>query len=120
MDDNISKECRSEIMRRVHGIWFVRRVLPFVLGEIAVFAVAISVIANQVFVERVVDNIAAHTSVNSVFSLWGFSTYAFMNAEIMVQMAAVGVLAVGLCFALHCGKAFKKVVMVQKRNFSHA
>lgn len=114
----ISGECHTRIMQRVQGIWFMRRVLPFILLEIGVLAFALYTIASRVWVSRVMENFMLSMKGGIVGKIWNFTSYAFMHTELFVQLAILGSVAAAILFAAHFFTAIRQTIFSgSARNF---
>ena len=78
---------KQRIMRRVYGIWLLRNIVPFVAVELGVLLISISVIANQVFVMKVVENMLL-VSVGNPMKIVSYLVSAFFATSITTQMVA--------------------------------
>jgi hypothetical protein len=58
----ISPMVKTRIMRRVYGIWLMRLLAPVLFFEIPALALLVKLGAQQIFVQRVFENIAASVS----------------------------------------------------------
>lgn len=79
---------------KIYFIWFVRRILPLMLLEVAVVALALKTFSSKVFVEKVLENAA----LNADSSYWEFFLYlvgAFLGTNILVQGVIIVLLALG-------------------------
>lgn len=89
-------ELKQKIMHRVWTIWFVRRVLPWLVFETAAVWFVLSKVAEQVFVNRVLQNAVIHTFSRSPLELPSYFIRAFFNTEVLVQALMVGLIAAGI------------------------
>jgi len=106
-------------MQRVQGIWFMKRVLPFILLEIGVLAFALYTIASRVWVSRVVENLSFAMHGGIIGKVWHFASYAFMHTEFFVQIAILGIMVAAVLFAGHFFTAIRQAVFIAPmRNFS--
>lgn len=79
---------------KIYLIWFVRRILPLMLLEVAVVVIALKTFASKVFVGKVLENAA----LNSNASYWEFFRYlvsSFINTNPLVQAVIIVLLALG-------------------------
>lgn len=97
MNINNNLLCKR-IMRRVYFIWFVKKVAPYVLAELALFAGFLFLIGHYVFVSQVLryaSQILANSSVDP--AIWGaFAWHVFFKTEFIVQLAVLGSLIVSV------------------------
>jgi len=113
-----SSQFNQTIMRRIWGIWFVRRVLPWLVLEVAAAALVLQKFAEYVFVNRVFHNATLHTINRSPFDIFSFFTNAFFNTEFIVQALLISSLAVGLLFVKQLFKAYMSLLSSRSSNFS--
>lgn len=87
---------QKRIMRRVYSVWFVKKVMPRLIAELAIFSVFIYLISRQVFVAKVLqyaDQILASNSLNP--TVWAnFIFNIFLQTEFIVQLSVLGSLLV--------------------------
>jgi hypothetical protein len=81
-------------MRRVYGIWFVKKVLPYVAAEAVVFAGFIYFIGRQVYVANVIQYASSVLTVNMAHpaNFASFALGVFMRTELGVQISVLGAL----------------------------
>ena len=95
IDINTTNSLRKRIMRRVYFIWFMKRVAPYVLVELALFASSLFIIGHYVFVSKVVQyagQIFGNSSVDPV--VWAnFVFHIFFKTRFIVQLSILGSLA---------------------------
>ncbi|MBI2446725.1 MAG: hypothetical protein HYV51_02810 [Parcubacteria group bacterium] len=85
-------DLKTKIMRRVYFIWFGRKVLPYVISEIAAFAVFMYFLGEQVYVARVMEYATSILSNNmahpTVFA--SFAVNLFLRTHLGVQLSIIG------------------------------
>ena len=86
---------KTKVMRRVYLIWFGRKVLPYVVVEIAVFAGFMYLLGSQVYVARVMEYAVSIFSNNmthpTVFA--SFAVDLFLRTRVGVQLSILGAMA---------------------------
>ena len=87
-------DLKTKIMRRVYGIWFVKRVLPYVAAEAAVFAGFIYFIGREVYVATVIKYASEVLAANMAHptSFASFALGVFARTELGVQVSVLGAL----------------------------
>jgi len=92
---NINNSLHKKIMRRVYFIWFVKKMAPYVLAELALFAGSLYLIGHYVFVSKVMQyasQIWGNSSIDPV--VWsGFAFHLFFKTKLIVQLSVLGSLA---------------------------
>ncbi len=95
MNINTNNLLCKRIMKRVYFIWFVKKMAPYFLIELTLFASFLYLIGHYVFVSKVLQyagQILANNSVNpAVWSAFAWNT--FIGTELIVQLSILGVLA---------------------------
>ena len=77
-------------MRRVFGLWFKRSIVPLFLIEFVGGIIAVYLIANFVFVSRVVDNALAAALGNPVrLTAYFWSAFLSTSTEVKVLIVAL-------------------------------
>ena len=99
---------KNRIMRRVYGIWFVRRVAPMGFASAFFINLALKEAAGQFFVAQIVSNFLTVAGAN----LWGiprFIASALNSAEpsVLVLISATGM--VGFTLAVKLWRSIKGV-----------
>jgi len=84
---------KNRILWRVYFIWFLRRMLPIVLLQIAALVVLVKIFARNVFVSKVLENVVAASGFG-YGEVFKFLLAAFINAHFAVQ--AVIVISLGI------------------------
>ncbi len=96
MNTNTNNLLCQRIMKRVYFIWFTKKIAPYFLIELALFASFLYLIGHYVFVSKVLQyasQILANNSIDpAVWSAFAWNT--FIGTELIVQLSVLGVLAV--------------------------
>lgn len=90
MEYALSPSVKKRVMRKVYGIWMMRMAAPIVFLELPIFLGALYLSAKLIFVERVLENMAA--SVSGMSEAMRFIGSAFAHTHWETQL----VLSVGL------------------------
>lgn len=112
---NLSQQLKPRIMRRVYGIWFLRRVAPWIGVEILALSVFIFYINMNVALTSVIGNTITHTLANSTFSLVDFVYSAYMYTETTVQLALAGFMVVVFVLSRSCFQGLKGIHIFSAR-----
>ncbi len=89
---------QNQVMKKVYFIWFLKKVFPYVLAEIAVFAAFLYLVGKYTFVQVVADNFTRMLLTSPSALLFYFADAA-INTKFVVQVSLVGAtLAVILAF----------------------
>jgi len=88
----------KRFMRRVYFIWFMKKVAPFVLMELAFFISSIYLINYSVSLDKVLLYMSQILAVNSLDPIvWtGFVFHVFFKTHLIVQASVIGALAMAI------------------------
>lgn len=95
MNTNTNNLLCKRIMKRVYFIWFTKKIAPYFLIELALFAGFLYLIGHYVFVSKVfqyASQILANNSIDP--AIWSvFALHVFFKTGLVVQLAVLGSLA---------------------------
>lgn len=96
MNINTNNLLCQRIMKRVYFIWFAKKIFPYLLIELALFASFLYLIGHYVFVSKVLQyagQILANNSIDP--AIWSaFAWHIFFKTELVVQLSVLGSLVV--------------------------
>lgn len=84
---------KNRILWKVYFMWFLRRIVPLIVLQVAVFALAFRILANNVFVSRVFAN-AASVSERGYWDLLKYIISSFMNTNPITQVVLLIILGI--------------------------
>lgn len=90
---NTNATIKNKILWRVYVLWFLRRIVPLIVLQIAVFILVFRIFAKNVFVSKVFRN-AAYAADFGYWSLLKYSFAAFLNAHLITQVSILLILGV--------------------------
>ena len=105
----------ERVMRRIYGVWFVRRLVRNTAKVVVLFGFAV-IAKNQIWYAQVWENIRGID-----FSLSGMFRYAisaFANTELAVQVIAVAGVALGAAFLWDVGRTIGRLSTLAFSNRS--
>ncbi len=82
-------------MRRVYGIWFVRRVLPILALEVATLVFVVSAVQSYMSFGEFFRNAIERSTSRSLGSALWYWTDMMMHTEHMIKLFMVGAAAAG-------------------------
>ena len=95
MNTNTNNLLCGRVMRQVYFIWFTKKIAPYILIELTLFAGSLYLIGHYVFVSKVLEYAAqiwGNSSIDPI--VWsGFAFHLFFKTELIVQLAVLGSLA---------------------------
>lgn len=83
---------KKRIMKRVFRFWLLRSVVPILIGELIVIALAVYLFANLIFVGQVIDN-ALNAALGNPWKLVVYLWNAFLGTRLEVQVIIIALLA---------------------------
>jgi hypothetical protein len=86
---NIDVQLKKKIMRRVYGTFFVRKVSSPFAVKLYILVSFTGFLISQISLGNVVANMPQVTNLGA---LYRFSTSAFLNTEMIVQLLSLGAL----------------------------
>ncbi|MDE2000945.1 MAG: hypothetical protein KGI60_00050 [Patescibacteria group bacterium] len=84
---------KNRILWKVYTMWFLRRIVPLIVLQVAAIALALQIFAKNVFVSMVFRN-AAVASEQGYWAFLGYLWYAFLNTRPLVQVTVLVILGV--------------------------
>ena len=84
---------KNRILWKVYVMWFLRRIVPIIVLQVAVFAFVFQLFAKNVFISMVFKN-AATVSANGYWALLKYMAYAFLNTHPLTQVLILVILGV--------------------------
>lgn len=84
---------KNRILWKVYFTWFLRRIVPLIVLQVAVFALAFRIFANNVFVSRVFANAAA-VSERGYWDLLKYMLSSFLNTSPLTQVVILLILGI--------------------------
>jgi hypothetical protein len=107
MEHILSPLVKKRVMRNVYGVWLMRVMTPIVFLELPVLAVLAYLAAQYIFVQRVLENLAA--SASSIGDALHFMSSAFIHTHTQTQLVLMSGLIVGLFMARDIARGVRNV-----------
>ena len=105
----------NKILFKVYTIWFLRRIVPLMLLQIAILVVFLKLLASKVFFGKVIENASLAAGAN----YWAFFKYlagAFFQTSVVVQLSVFLALGVGALLLRDLAKIVKNYLKTFARN----
>lgn len=113
---SLKKLLKNRILWQIYIVWFFRRILPLMVVEVAVIALALQLFAHNVFVAQVLENAGLVASAN----YWNILKYlikAFLNSKLITQLIVLGSLGlIALLIRAFLKSLFTYKAMWRRRN----
>ncbi len=100
-------------MRRVYGIWLVRRLGPVIFFQLLFLALALHLFGLSVFVAKVAENVSIVIS-GDPLSVIGFIFSAFLNARLGVKVEIFVALLMGALLVWSIKRAVVSYEMIRR------
>lgn len=85
---------KKRILLKIYTLWFLNRVIPLIIIQVLILALALKIFANNVFVSKVLKN----SSQIANFGYWDLLKYliiSFINTRPLTQIAILIGLGIG-------------------------
>ena len=118
MDINNKHSLRGRIMRQVYFIWFAKKIFPYLLIELTLFASFLYLIGHYVFVSKVLQYASQILANNSIDpAIWSaFALHIFFKTELVVQLAVLGSLAITILVFKNFITSFMQLTLVKEET----
>jgi hypothetical protein len=93
----------NKILWKIYIIWFLRRIVPLMLVQIAALVIVLKVLADRIFFGKIIEN-AALASGSSYWEFFKYLVNAFLQTNIFVQIIILFVLGVGALLMRDLGR----------------
>ncbi len=93
MTDLRARRLKSRTMRRVYGMWLVRRVLPILVLEIATIVFIVSAVQGYMSFGGVFANMTERATDHSFISFMRYLSDILVNTDHMIKLFIVGAAA---------------------------
>ena len=116
MNTNTNNLFRKRIMRRVYFIWFAKKIFPYLLIELTLFASFFYLIGRYVFVSKVLQYASQILANNSIDpAIWSvFALHVFFKTEFVVQLSILGSLAVTILIFKNFITSFTQLTLAKE------
>lgn len=109
---------KKRIILKIYVFWFLKRIVPLIIIQIAFIALAIKIFTQGVFVSEVFKNI----SIVAAKSYWGILCYlavAFWNTEFIVELAILAGLGLTSLVIRDIFRSILSYLVIKRKNDSH-
>lgn len=118
-NDTISQTSvfRGRIVQKIYRVWLLRKLLPFLLLEIAVLSVLLYELGKLAFVQRVMEN-ALRVLFNDPARIISFLVGMFGRAPIAEKILGVAVVILVALIIRHLTQGILRLILVKENYFS--
>ena len=95
MNNIYSNQLKSRTMRKVYGIWFMKRVLPWLAAEFVVLSTIFAGAQSYLSFGHILTNAVVRVKYYSLLSFSDFLMSAVTNADLFTLTMLVGAFFVG-------------------------
>lgn len=114
MENKTNDTIKNRIFWKVYFIWFFRKILPIIAIQIAVFALALQLFAKNVFVSRVLQNIA-QVAESGYWAVLKYVIASFLNTHFVTQVVILAILAIVALLVRDIGRSLLAYKSMWKR-----
>lgn len=114
----VEQKLKNRIMRRIYGIWFLRRGIPMLAGSAVLITIALKATAERFFVAQIWKNLEFAAKSN-IMGLPRFIASALNSAEpeLLLFISAAGV--TGFMLAVKLLRSIRSILAGQTVLISH-
>jgi hypothetical protein len=96
---------KNKILWQVYVAWFLRRILPIVVAQLLLIALAVRIFARNVFVSRVLQNVSL-VAESGYWAVLKYLMLSFWATKPLTQLAILLIVAVVALLIRDIGKSF--------------
>ena len=85
---------KNRVLWKIYAVWFFRRIVPLMVVQVALIALALQIFAQKVFVSMILQNTGAIAGV-SYWSVLKYLLISFSQTRFTVQLVILVMLGVG-------------------------
>lgn len=89
----VNQFLKNRILWRVYFSWFLRRIVPLIVLQVAVFALVVRIFARNVYISMVFQN-SAVAAADSYWVVLKYLLFSFLNTRPLIQAAILVILGV--------------------------
>lgn len=113
---NTTSRFRGEILRQIYRVWLFRKLAPIVFAEIILLTLAISELANAIFVRRVAEN-ALNVFSQNPSGIFLFFAAAFTHTSFLTKILILAFFAVIAFLVRHLTQGILRFILVRENYF---
>lgn len=112
-----SPKFKGEVLRQIYRVWLLRKLLPVLVIEIALFSFVLYQLGRIVFVQRVLENafVILFSHPSGIFS---FITATFLGTTFFVKVLSIGLVVLLAFFLRHLTQGILRFILVRENYFS--
>lgn len=95
---------KNKILWQVYVVWFLRRILPIVAGQLLLIALAVQIFAKNVFVSRVLQNVS-FVAESGYWAVVRYLILSFWVTKPLTQLVILFIIAVLTLLIRDIGKS---------------
>lgn len=89
----VNQFLKNRILWRIYLLWFLRRIMPLIVLQVAVFALVVRIFARSVYISMVFQN-SAVVAASSYWAVLKYLFVSFLNTRPLIQAAILVILGV--------------------------
>lgn len=111
-----SPHFRGQIIQKIYRVWLVRKLLPVLVVEVAVFSFILYKLGKAVFFQNIVNNALNVFLVNPP-QIFSFLISAFNKAPFGTKLLGIGVVVLVALLLRHLTQGALRLILVKQNYF---
>lgn len=111
-----SPRFRGQIVQKIYRVWLVRKLLPVLVIEVAIFSFVLYQLGKAVFFQRIVNN-ALSVFLVSPPQIFSFLISAFNKAPFGTKLLGIGVVVLIALMLRHLTQGALRLILVKQNYF---
>lgn len=114
---NPTPRFKGQILRQVYRVWLMRKFLPVLIVEVALFSAALYLVARYVFIERVIEN-ASNVFFQHPTGIVSFFISAYIHTPIATKLFVVAAIVLIVLVLRKLTQGLLRYILVRENYFS--
>lgn len=111
-----SPHFRGQIVQKIYRVWLVRKLLPVLIIEVAVFSFVLYKLGKAVFFQKIVNN-ALNVFLVDPPQIFSFLISAFNKAPLGTKFLGIGVVVLIALLLRHLTQGALRFILVKQNYF---
>lgn len=113
---DVSPRFRGQIVQKIYRVWLVRKLLPVLVMEIAIFSFILYKLGKAVFFQTIVNN-ALNVFLINPPQIFSFLISAFNKAPFGTKLLGIGVVVFIALLLRHLTQGALRLILVRQNYF---
>lgn len=111
-----SPRFRGQIIQKIYRVWLVRKLLPVLIVEVAIFSFILYKLGKAVFFQKIVNN-ALNVVLVDPPQIFSFLISAFDKAPFGTKLLGIGVIVLLALLLRHLTQGALRLILVKQNYF---